>query len=91
MTPAVLALVLFLSALDFTMAVVTFTAFARPEKLVPVVARVFRRDAAWEQGLLDPLEEDLLVEMVLRLRGPMLAGMFAWSFLCGAVVAWVRL
>lgn len=76
---------------DVVLAFLCFVLFARPEALLGLLAGLSGRRVAWREGRLTEADEDALFDLAARLRGPLLAALFGWSFVCGAVVTVSRL
>jgi hypothetical protein len=71
---------------DVVLAVVVFVLFARPEQSIALAAWVSGMSQALYQGGLDGAALDRLDALGRRLRRGLLALLFAWSFVCGAVI-----
>ncbi len=76
---------------DVSLAFACFLLFARPESVLGPLARATGRGRAWQEGRLTEADEDALLDLAARLRPPLLAALFGWSFVCGAVVTVSRL
>ena len=84
-------LVLVLCLLDLVLAGLTFAGIARPDALLGLVATWVGEGQAWEEGRLDRSGRERLLGVVERAQTPALIVLFGWSFLCGALLAWLRL
>jgi hypothetical protein len=93
--PALAALLYFALAVllvsDLALSGLVFVLFSRPEAVLGLLARAVGVREGWRQGRLTEAEEDELLAMGGRLRWPLLAAVFAWSFVCGAVLSWSRM
>lgn len=82
---------LVLAGSDVLLAAAVLTALARPRVLAGVLAWRQGMGEQWQLGELAWEREEALLTGATSLRAPLLALLFAWSFLTGAVIAASRL
>jgi len=91
----VTALAVGLGASDVLLAVMVMMVFARPDSALGLAAWLSGRDDAPDSDALEsdaPESDDLaLYRTVGRLRWLLLAALFAWSFVCGALITMLRM
>lgn len=61
--------------------------FARPRSLFGPLAWLDDRIGAWHEGRFGDADEERLLSLAARLRWPVLALVFGWSFVAGAMLA----
>lgn len=75
---------------DVALASLVFVVHARPESTLGWFATLSGQRGAWLEGRLDEAEERRLLDLAERSGWPLLGLLFAWSFLCGALLVWSR-
>ncbi len=63
---------------------------AWPTRLLGLFAWIAGRQQAWDEGRISEADEAMLLSMAARMRGVVLALLFAWSFAAGAALSWAR-
>lgn len=86
MGPTELGLALMVAS-DAVLAGLVFTLVGRPSRALGFLCAVTGRRADWDAGRLPESDELRLLGMADRLRLPALVGLFAWSFVVGALLA----
>ncbi len=89
MTSTVLALLLGVS--NVVLALAVFVLLARPERAMGWLCTLSGMRDVWLSGRLSEEDEARLLNLASRLRLPLLALLFGWSFFCGAILTWARL
>ncbi|MFT5683138.1 MAG: hypothetical protein ACI8RZ_004065 [Myxococcota bacterium] len=89
MTGTVLALLLGITNVILALAV--FVLLARPERAMGWLSTLSGMREVWLSGRLSEKDEARLLALASRLRLPLLALLFGWSFFCGAILTWARL
>ena len=87
----ILVLIFLLMLINLIMALSVFVLMARPEKMMFFLAYLGGTQAKWEQGLVDEQEEQRLMFLAKRLQSVGLLMLFAYSFLCGALISYLQL
>ncbi len=88
MTTALLAL---LGVSNVLLALAVFVLLARPERTMGWLSTLSGMREVWLSGRLSEEDEARLLDLASRLRYPLLALLFGWSFFCGAILTWARL
>ena len=73
------------------LALAVFILLARPERAMGWLSTLSGLREVWLSGRLSEKDEARLMDVAARLRFPMLALLFGWSFFCGAILTWARL
>lgn len=73
------------------LALVVFVLIARPERMMGWLSSLSGMREVWLSGRLSEKDEVRLLNLAHRLRLPLLALLFGWSFFCGAILTWARL
>jgi hypothetical protein len=84
-------LALTLGAANIVLAVAVFIVMARPERALGWLCRLNGMADIWRSGRLSEADETRLLALAVQLRGPLLALLFGWSFVCGAILTWSQL
>ena len=73
------------------LALAVFVLLARPERAMGWLSTLSGMREVWLSGRLSEKDEARLLDLASRLRLPLLALLFGWSFFCGAILTWARL
>ena len=84
-------LVLLLGVSNVALALAVFVLLARPERVMGWLCSLSGMREVWLSGRLSEQDEARLLDLANRLRLPMLALLFGWSFFCDAILTWARL
>ena len=73
------------------LALSVFVLLARPERAMGWLSTLSGMREVWLSGRLSEADEENLILLAGRLRIPLLALLFGWSFFSGAILTWARL